>query len=99
MILAADDMAYLQVRIVGTGGHVIGRHAVRSEEREILDVDCRFGLVSVDQVSERDLSASLTRDLESHDSLIVAIGVSLRQNLFGSAFMQIEPVALPVEFI
>src|SRR5437879_2116829 len=57
MVLSADDVADTEVDVVGTGGEVVGGHAVRTEEREVFDVVGGLGLVAIDRVSEMDLFA------------------------------------------
>ncbi len=44
MILAADDVADVEIDVVGAGRHVIGRDAVAAEQREVFDVGGGFGL-------------------------------------------------------
>ena len=101
MILAANDVADAQIGIVGAGGHVIGRHAVAAQQREIFDIGRRLSLAGrrPDRVNATS-AASLARHPEAHD----ALGSrdrrkSLRQNFLGHAAVQIEPLALPVKFV
>src|SRR6266849_10508334 len=57
MVLAADDVADTEVDVVGTGGEVVGGHAVGTEELEVFDVVGGFDLLAIDPVSEADLFA------------------------------------------
>src|ERR1700693_5083523 len=65
MVLAADDVADTEVDVVGTGGKVVGWHAVGTEEREVFDVVGGFDLLAVDRVSEADLFAGAARNKET----------------------------------
>src|SRR5208282_3951125 len=57
MILAADNMADAEVDVVGTGGEVVGGHAVGTQEGEVFDVVVGFNLLAVDRVIETYLFA------------------------------------------
>src|ERR1700687_2709965 len=57
MVLAADDVADTEVDVVGTGGEVVGGHAVRTEKREVFYIVGGFDLLAVNRVSEADLFA------------------------------------------
>src|SRR5712692_3300021 len=46
MVLAADDVADTEIDVVGTGGEVVGWHAVGTEEREVFDVVGGFDLLT-----------------------------------------------------
>ena len=65
MILAADDVADTEIDVVGTGGEVIGGHAVGAEEREVFDVVSGLDLLAVDRVSEADLLAGAAGNTEA----------------------------------
>src|ERR1700692_2315230 len=65
MVLAADDVADTKVDVVGTGGEMVGWHAVGTEEREVFDVVGGFDLVAVDRVSEADLFACPSGNTEA----------------------------------
>ena len=54
MILAANDMADLEIDVVGARGQMIGRHAVAAQEREVFDVVGRFDLLAINGVVEAD---------------------------------------------
>ena len=66
MILAADDVADAQIRVVGTRCHVIGGQCVAAEQREILNVGGGFRLFSVDQILEHHCIARLARHTIAH---------------------------------
>src|SRR5207302_11468859 len=55
MAMPPDAVADTEIDVVGTGGEVVGWHAVRPEEREVFDVVGGFDLLAVDRVSEADL--------------------------------------------
>src|SRR4029077_3895477 len=57
MVLAADDVADMEIDVVGTGGEVVGGHTVGTEEREVFDVVGGFDLLAINRVSETDLFA------------------------------------------
>src|ERR1700686_385254 len=65
MVLSADDVADTEVDVVGTGGEVVGGHAVRTEEREVFDVAGGFDLLAIDRVSEADLFACPSGNAEA----------------------------------
>src|SRR5271169_256880 len=65
MILAADNMTDAEVDVVGTGGEVVGGHAVGTQECEVFDVVGRFDLLAVDCVSETDLLAGAAGNTEA----------------------------------
>src|SRR5512138_987687 len=52
VVLTADDVRSAQINVVGAGCQVISRHAVASQESEILDVRCRFRLVSENGITK-----------------------------------------------
>src|SRR5208282_4738967 len=65
MILAADDVADAKVDVVGTGGEMVGGHAIGTKEREVFDVVGEFDVLAVDRVREADLLASAPGDAEA----------------------------------
>ena len=65
MVLAANDMTDAQVHVVGTGGEVVGGHAVGAEEREVFDVIGGFDLLAVDRVGETHLFSQAAGDAET----------------------------------
>ena len=52
MILAANDVADAQIGVVGAGGQVIRRHAIRSQQSEIFDVRAGLPLLPVNGIGE-----------------------------------------------
>src|ERR1035441_3401222 len=54
MVLPADDVADAEIDVVGTGGEVVGGHAVGAEERKVFDVVGGFHLLAVDSIIEAD---------------------------------------------
>ena len=70
MILAANDVADVQIRIVGAGSHVVRRRAVTAQQREVLDVFRGFRLRAVNQIVERHFLTRFARHLEAqHERL------------------------------
>src|ERR1039458_7560949 len=65
MVLTANDMTDTQIHVVGTGGEVVGGHAVGAEEREVFDVIGGFDLLAVDRVGETHLFSQAARDAET----------------------------------
>ena len=65
VVLSANNMADIQVDIVGAGSHMIGRHPAASQQREILDIGRSFRLRSIHRVVENNFRASLPRHPES----------------------------------
>src|ERR1700687_3887610 len=65
MVLPADDVADTEVDVVGTGGEVVGGHAVGAEEREVFDVVGGFDLLAVDGVREANLLTCATGNTEA----------------------------------
>ena len=66
MILAADDMADAQIRVVRAGRHMISRQTVAAEQREVFDVGGGFRLLSVDQIGECHRIARFARHTIAH---------------------------------
>src|ERR1700733_3838006 len=64
MILTADDVADLQIDVVGARRQMIGGHAVAAEQGEVFDVVGRFGLVAVNGIGEADVFAGPARPSE-----------------------------------
>src|ERR1700682_2420942 len=65
MVLSADDVADTEVDVVGTGGEVVGWHAVRTEEREVFDVVGGLNLFAVHRIREPHLFACPPRNTEA----------------------------------
>ena len=59
VILPAHDVRNVQVDIVGTGRHMIGRHSVAAQQREVLDISSVFRLLSINQIGERNCAPAL----------------------------------------
>ena len=38
MVLSANDVADLEVDVIGTRSQVVGRHPIAAQEREVLDI-------------------------------------------------------------
>src|SRR5271170_6586016 len=60
MVLSADDMTDAEVDVVGTGGEVVGGHAVGTKEREVFDVVGGFDLFAIYRIIEANLLACST---------------------------------------
>src|ERR1700674_4454329 len=92
MVLAADDVADTEVDVVGTGGEVVGGHAVGTEEREVFDVVGGFDLLAVDRVSEADLFTCPPGNTEAEGEGLSRRGsaVALRAGKFAHAGVE-EP--------
>src|SRR6202140_5882096 len=61
MVLAANDVADAQIRIVGAGGQVVGRHAIGAQEREVLNVSGGLHLLAINGIGETHDTSSLAR--------------------------------------
>src|SRR5260370_559070 len=92
MVLSADDVANTKVDVVGAGGEVVGRHAVRTEKREVFDVGGGFELLAVDRVSEADLFSCPPGNTEAKGKGLSRRGaaVALRAGKFAHAGVE-EP--------
>ena len=55
MFLAAQDVRNAEIGIVGAGGHVIGRHTGRAQQREILEVASGLAHRPVDEIRDNNL--------------------------------------------
>ena len=73
MFLAAQDMRDAEIGIVGAGGHVVGRHAGRAQQREILEVAGRLGHGAVDEIRHDDFGARLARHAETEDERFAGV--------------------------
>src|SRR5262245_2096172 len=67
VILAADDVADPQVRIVCARCHMVRRHAVASQQSEIFDVYQPLGLRIEDEVVKEHASAGIARNSKTED--------------------------------
>src|SRR5208337_3474214 len=65
VILTADDVADAEVDVVGTGGEVVGGHAVGAEEGEVFDVAGGFDLLAVNGVRKANLLAGASGNTEA----------------------------------
>src|SRR4051794_33421152 len=61
MVLAADNVADMQVRVVGTGRQVVGRHPIAAEQGEVLNVICSLALLAINRIGEAHLLAGCAR--------------------------------------
>src|SRR5579862_460374 len=57
MVLAANNVRDAQVRVVGAGSQVIGRHPVRTQEGEVLDIVGGLHLLAIYGVVKMNLLA------------------------------------------
>src|SRR5579862_5212903 len=65
MVLAADDVADAQVGIVGAGGQMVGRIAIRAEQGKIFDISTGLHLFAVNGIGEANNLAALARNAEA----------------------------------
>ena len=77
VVLAADDVRDFQIRIVGAGCHVVGRHPVAAKQGEVLDVGGGAGLGAVDGVGEADLGDGFPGNAEADDKRLPGSGAAV----------------------
>ena len=77
VILAADDVADAQVRVIGAGGHVIGRQSVAAQQGEVFDVGGGFRLLAVDQIVKRHRLARFARHSVAHYERLAGGGAAV----------------------
>ena len=61
VILAADDVADAEIGVVGAGGEVVGRHAVRAQQGEVFDLVGELWLRAVDAIDKSQHAALAAR--------------------------------------
>src|SRR5256885_13824913 len=77
MVLAADDVANAKVGVIRARGQVIGRHAIGTQQGEVLDVGSGLQLLAVDRVAEADRLTALPRDAETQSKRLSGIGTAV----------------------
>ena len=77
VVLAANDVADAQVRVVGAGGQVIGRHAVAAQQGEIFDIGGGFGLRPVNAVGEANVPLGVARHAETQRKRLAGGGAAV----------------------
>ena len=77
VILAADDVADVEIGVVGARCHVIGGDAVAAEEREVFDVGWEFRLVAENRVVKCDRPRALTGNPVAKNERFACVGAAL----------------------
>ena len=77
MILAANNVADAQVHIVGAGRHVVHRHAVAAQQREIFDIGREFGLLAINGVLKLHGVRAIAGHAKSQNKRLAGIGATL----------------------
>src|SRR5262250_3474368 len=65
MVLAADDVADLEVDVIRAGSEMVGGHAVAAQQSEVFNVVGGLDLVSIDGVAEPDALTRSARHAEA----------------------------------
>src|SRR5713226_7246340 len=94
MVLAADDVADAEVDVVGTGGEVVGWHAVGTQEREVFDVVGGFELLAINRVIEADLFAYAPGNAEAEREGLSSSGSAVALGAGKVAHSRIEEPGL-----
>jgi hypothetical protein len=66
VILAANNVADLQIDIIGAGCQMLRRHSDAPQQREIFDIRGQFGLIAVHFIVKRDFVGWLAPDLKAN---------------------------------
>src|SRR5689334_18947660 len=77
MVLSADDVADLEVGVVGARRQVIGRHAVRAEKREVFDVVGGLRRLAINGVFESNCALRVARNFEAQRERLTGIGAAI----------------------
>src|SRR5678809_1362214 len=77
VVLAANDVTNAQVGVVRARGQVVGRHAIGTQQGEVLDVGCGLQLLAVDRVGEADRLTTLAGDAETQSKGFSGIGTAV----------------------
>src|SRR3954454_19981391 len=77
MFLTAEDMGNAQIGVIGARRHVIGRHAGRAEQGEILKVAGPLSYRPVDKISYNDLCTRLSRHTEAQHEWFTRAGPAI----------------------